>query len=234
VVRGRTIVPARALPDSELGGLNLAVEPSGVVLGRDSAAAPVLVRMFGPEPTRVAFVGGWWAGQILACRCLAHGAAIVVDALATPAPAQHGLMAGLSQWLTLDHWVGGSGLRVRPMASDASTVWPASASQPLLRWHDVGPAGPSGRPDLQAWQTQLIVLSTVTPASLPALSGVDIVLTQRLDPPEAALLGSALLLGPELVARISAMDNEMVAAFRGRAMRYVWLNPTPVERQIFG
>jgi len=232
-VTRRTIAPARVPADSLLDALGVSVDASGVVLGRDSAAKPVLVRLFGPEPLSVTFVGGWWAAQVLAYRCLAHGALVLVDALDTATPAEHGAMAGLSHWLALDRASGGSA-RVRHMFGGPMPVWPSSALQPLLRLYDAGPAGPSGRLQLQAWQTQLTVLSRVTQASLPVIAGADLVLTQRLDPPEAALIGSALLLGPDLVGRFGAMDNEMVAAFRGPAVRYAWLNPTTVERQLFG
>jgi hypothetical protein len=230
----RTIAPARVPADGQLDAMGIGVGASGVVLGRDSAAKPVLVRLFGPEPMSVTFVGGWWAAQVLTYRCLAHGAVVVVDALDTATPADHGAMAGLSQWLSLDRATGGVGGRVRPMFGGPAPVWPSSAIQPLLRLYDAGPGGPTGRLQLQAWQTQLTVLSRVTAASLPAISGADLVLAQRLDPPEAALIGSALLLGPDFIERFGAMDNEMVAAFRGPAVRYAWLNPTALERQIFG
>jgi hypothetical protein len=230
VVNRKTIAPTLALANA----FSLTVDPSGVVLGRDSTAAPVLVRLFGPEPTSVAFVGGWWAAQILTYRCLAHGATVVIDALDTTTPSQHGAMANLSQWLALDRTAGGSQGRVRPMFGGPMPIWPSSAVQPLLRLYDAGPGGPARRPRLSAWQAQLTVLTQVTPASLPVLAGADIVLAQRLGRPDAGLVGSALLLGPEFVARFEAMDNEMVAAFRGPAVRYAWLNPTTLERQLFG
>jgi hypothetical protein len=230
----KTVAPARVAADSLLDGLGVAVDPSGLVLGRDSAAAPVLVRLFGPEPISVTFIGGWWAAQILTYRCLAHGAIVVVDAYDTAAPSEHGTMASLSQWLSLDRAAGAGAGRVRSMYGGQLPVWPSSGIQPLLRLYDAGPSGPAGRLQLQAWQTQLTVLSRVTPASLPAVAGADLVLAQRLDPDEAGLIGSALLLGPDFVARFAAMDNEMVAAFRGPAVRYAWLNPTTVERHLFG
>jgi hypothetical protein len=219
---------------NDLETLSLDLEPTGLVLGRDSASAPVLVRLFGSQPIRVAFVGGWWAAQILVGRCLAHGATMVVDAFETPTPGQFGLAAGLSQWLALDRAAGGDGQRVRPMAGDATLSFPASAMQPLLRLHDAGPGGPARWPELQPWHTQLIAISRLTPQSVPLLASVDLVLTQRLESPEAGLFGSALQLASEFVARLGAMDDEMLAAFRGRAVRYVWLHPTALESQLFG
>ncbi len=230
----KTTAPALELADRVLGRLTVDIDASGVVLGRDSAGQPVSVRLFGPEPLSVAFIGGWWAAQLLIFRCLAHGATVVVDAVDTTAPASVGTLAGLAQWLSLGHAVGGVGDRMRPMAGDLFAAWPASQTRPLLRLHDVGPTGPGGRPELRTWQTQLTVLSHLTPASLQTVAGADVTLVQRLDPPEAALVGSALLLAPEFVARLGAMDNEMIAAFRGAAVRYTWLTPTAIERQAFG
>jgi hypothetical protein len=192
----------------------------------------VTLRLFGPEPTSVVFVGGWWVAQILVSRCLAYGATVLVEAVDTPTPAQHGVLAGAAQWLALDGVVSGSGARVRPAAGQP-TAGLASVTQPLLEVHDVGPS-PGARPSPQPWQTNLTVLAGVTPASHPAIASATVVLAQRLAPADAALLGSALFLGPELTAQITAMDNEMVAAFRGQAIRYVWLTPTTVERQYFG
>jgi hypothetical protein len=229
----KSIAPARVLPDDALGVLSLTLGPSGVVLGRDSASAPVLVRLFGPEPISVAFVGGWWAAQILIYRCLAHGATVVVDAVDTATPGQNGTLAAQAQWLALDRVASGAGDRVRPAAGDPALSQPASGSQPLLHLHDLGHTAGS-RPSPQPWQTNLTVLSAVTPASQHIIASADVVLAQRLDPRDAALLGSALLLGPEFTARIAALGNDMVAAFRGQAVRYIWLTPTELERQLFG
>jgi len=231
-VNGNSVAPAWVLADGALGALDMAVGPAGVVLGRDSSGAPVLLRLFGPEPTSVTFVGGWWAAQILINRCLAHGATVLVEAEDTATPAQQGVLAGMAQWLALDQVVGGSGGRVLPAAGQPTTR-PPSMAQPVLYIHDVGP-GPVVRPSPQPWQTNVTMLATVTPASHHSIANADVVLTQRLGPQDAALLGSALLLGPEFVSRITAMDNEMVATFRGQAVRYVWFNPTALERQYFG
>jgi hypothetical protein len=223
----------RALPDDALGGLSLTLGPSGVVLGRDSAATPVLVRLFGPEPISVAFVGGWWGAQILVHRCLAHAATVAVDAIDTATPARDGTLAGRAQWLALDRAAGGTGGRVQLVTGDPAPIRPASVTRPLLYLRDVG-HGVSGGPLPQPWQTHLTVLSGVMPASRPAIAGADLVLVQRLGPRDAALLGSALQLEAEFIARISALDNDMVAAFRGNAVRYVWLTPTAQERRLFG
>lgn len=102
---GRSVAPAHAVPEGALG-----VEPSGVVLGRDSAGRAVLVRLFGPDPMSVAFVGGWWAARLLVFRCLAHGASVTARAYDPADPARAGAVADTAHWLALDDLSGRAGL----------------------------------------------------------------------------------------------------------------------------
>jgi hypothetical protein len=111
---------------------------------------------------------------------------------------------------------------------------PASAEEPLLRLHDIGHRDAGDRAPLREWHTQLSVLTRLTRASLPVLAAAQLALIQRLDAAQAALAASALLLPPDCVEVFSAMDYEMIGAFRGSAVRYVWLTPTAIERQQFG
>jgi hypothetical protein len=237
MVTARSVAPTRVLAETTVSGLTVPVRPSGVLVGRDRDGRAVVLRLFGPRPLSVAFVGGWWGAQILLHRCLGHGAAVLVDAPATGATADQATMAGLAHWVAIDRVAAVSGTapgRVRPMAGDPALAWPATATQPLLRVHDVGPAGPAGRPALPAWHTQLTVLARLTSESLQLIAAADLVLVQRLEAPEAGLVGAALVLAPEVVAQFPAMDNETVAALRGQAVQYAWLTPTALERQAFG
>lgn len=226
----RSVAPAQAVPEGVLTTVNVPVPTDGVVLGHDEMGGPVLVRLFGPQPTTAAFIGGWWAVQLLAHRCLAVGAVVVVDALDTDTPARAGTLASLDQWLTLNH-LAGIPWQVRPALGGEV---PGTAGRPVLHVHDVGPAGPAERPAPAGWTTHLTVLSRVTPASHPAFTDIDIVLTQRLDRREAALVGSAGPLRPELTAQVGVMDNETIAAWRGSVVRYIRLCPTSIERRMFG
>jgi hypothetical protein len=228
VVSARTVAPARVVPEAALAALGVAITPTGVVLGRDATSAPVLVRLFGPAPTTVTFIGGWWAAQVVVHRLLAHGASVVVDALVTDTPARYGALAGMQQWLALGELTGGR--RVRP--ASLGPVW-ANAAQPVLLLSDNGPGG-GQLPAPGPWQTSLRVLTRVTPDNHDLVSSSDVVLTQRLDPREAAMVASALLLPQDFTAHVGALHNEMVAACRTRAVRYVWLTPTTVETQAFG
>lgn len=229
----KTVAPERRLVGNLLGRLAFDVDPIGVVLGRDSANQPLLLRLFRPEPLSVAFVGGWWTAQILLFRCLGHGARVAVEAVDAVNPAAAGTIATMTHWLGLDRTAGGGGDRVW-RSSYAGGDEPADPTRPLLRLRDVGTRGPERRPPTRAWETQLTVLPRLTPGGVPVLIDADVVLAQRLTHPEAALVGSALALPTELWSALSTMNNEMVAAFGGGAARYVWLTPTRVERQLFG
>jgi hypothetical protein len=177
------------------------------------------------------FIGGWWAAQLLVHRCVAYGATVLVSALDTPNPGEHGTVASHDQWLSLDRHAGGTGRVQLAPAEPANVV--ASVTQPVFHLHDTGPVTPDA-PTKQPWHTRLVVQSRVTSTSHQALAGADLILTQRLEHRDAAMVGAALLLAPDLISRLTAMDNEMVAAFRGQAFRFIWLSPTAQEREIFG
>lgn len=203
------------------------VDADGLVLGRDSTGRPVLLRMFDVAPRRVVFVGGWWAAQVLLCRCLAVGAMVAVD---TPDSPEADVVAERERWLALGRLATGSPGRVRPMPAGVEN-WPATAAQPVLRLRDRGQADPApGRP----WHTELTVMPSVGPTAPQAIADADVVLVQRLARADADRVCAALQLGPEYAPLLGAMENEMVAAFGGGAVRYSWLTPTPLERQLFG
>jgi hypothetical protein len=141
------------------------------------------------------------------------------------------MLASRAQWLMLGELVGGR----RVQAAGEGPLW-ANASQPVVMLHDNGgvlPASGQVRPS-EPWQTRLSVLTRVVPDHHELIASSDVVLTQRLDPREAAVVGAALLLESEFTANAGALQNEMVAACRARSVRYAWLTPTAVERRVFG
>ncbi|GIF73773.1 hypothetical protein Asi02nite_32910 [Asanoa siamensis] len=217
-----------------LDRLAVTLGETGVALGLDPADRPVLLDLFRPEPTRVAFVGGWWAAQVLVFRCLGHGASVSVEAVDAVDPARTGTLATAAHWLALDEAAGGTGERVVWRRSSPGGP-PASARRPELWLRDVGAtqhdasargAGP--------WPTQLTMLPQLTAASLAVLAGVDLLLVQRLSAVEAELLASSYPIDPGWLQRLTTMDNDMVAALGGGAIRLVRLMPTATERRLFG
>jgi hypothetical protein len=235
----KTTAPEQVLADGVLRRLTLDVDSAAVVLGGDSAGRPVRLRLFRPAPTTVTFVGGWWAAQVLVFRCLALGAIVAVcgpedaDWLgADSSPA--GALAPPGHWIALDMTAGGAGNRVFPIAGEHPVGLPANPTRPVLLLYDVGPVGPSSRPVLGAWQTQLTVLARSTAASVHALAMADLVLAQRLSQAEAAVVGSALVLDQETASLLGVIDDEMVAVLGGGANQPAWFMPTAIERQLFG
>jgi hypothetical protein len=224
----RTTVPE--LPLESVTGTVFPVDADGVVLGRDSSGRPVLLRWFDTVPRRMVFIGGWWAAQILVSRCLAVGAMVAVDASPDADPAD--VVANANQWLALGRLTTRTNGRIRPVPPNVDE-WPATAAQPVLRLRDVGPGGAAQDPR-RPWHTELTVLSTVGPTAGRAIADADVVLVQRPAPPQADLVRLALSLGPEYTPLLGAMENDMIAAFGGGVVRYTWLTPTPVERQLFG
>jgi hypothetical protein len=232
----RTLAPATVVPESVLDALRVTVSQTGVALGCDGYGAPVLVPLFGPAPTPVVFVGGWWAAQLLVHRCLGYGATVAIDAPDT-APAAQGALAGLPQWLALDQLADPAAARRGPaggvtrMGGDHGR--PSRAS-PRLLLHDVGPGGPAAQQPPRPWQAQVTVLSRVTTTSQRILAQADIVLTQRLDPREAALVAATLLLPPEFASQIGSVPTDALAACRAGQVQFLWFTPTVLERQLFG
>jgi hypothetical protein len=224
------VAAARAVPAETIGRLTIGVDPAGVVLGRDNSGRAVQVTLLAPEPMSVAFVGGWWAARLLLFRCVADGATVTVRARDPHDPARPGTVADAATWLALDGPAGGGRVTAAAGAADPS---PAGAPHPVLHLNDLGPEHVATRP-AHPWQTTLTVLPRVTPGSAPLLAAADVLLVQRLPPDEAALLGTALGAGSDLVARVPSMNAEMVAVCGADSVRYVWLTPTPVERHLFG
>ena len=237
-MQARTVAPVHTVPTADLGQAQVAVPQAGVVLGRDHGGRPVRLDLFRPRPLSVVFIGGWWAVQVVALRCLGSGALILVDQAPSGPPVPAGSAAALGHWSTLDRAARG---RIHAAAATGTALVPTDpvapvtdAGQPLLRLHDPGPAGRSVRTAYGPWQTQLTAYSRLTPDSLAAATGADVVLVQRIEPAAAALLGAALSLVPPAVAGLATMDNEMLAAVQDQTVRYLWLAPTAVERQLFG
>jgi hypothetical protein len=194
----------------------------GILLGHDRDRRPVQVRMFRPESTRLTLVGGLWGSRLLAFRALALGARVVIF---TRRPEQWG---GFGQWAT------GRSDRVAVMAEERPVTVATSPLAPALLIYDMGLLGAARRPELGPWQTQLTVLHQLTAYGFPAVQESSMVMMQRLGNEEAVSLGSVLRLTGEATQLLTALRDDMFALVGGGADRYVWVNPTEVEKQRFG
>jgi hypothetical protein len=203
--------------------LAVPVEPAGLVLGRDAAGDLVRLRLFRPEPTRVTFVGGSWAAQLLVFRLLALGARVAVRAAAP------------QRWTALDEMAGGVGDRVFPVRDNQPLELPADDQRPVLHLYDIGTGeAVPPRPALGPWQTQLTVLAKLTLTVSRPVAEADLVLLQRPSEPETAVATASLGLSRDTVALMQAMRDDMIAVVGGRADRYVWLTATSIEQRLFG
>lgn len=196
--------------------------PVGLMLGRDRDRAPVLVRAFRPEPTRMALVGGSWAARIAVFRALALGARVVVFG---PHP---------QEWEGFGRWATGRDDRVAVLSAGIPVAVAASCHSPVLFLYDVGPAGPTAAPQPGPWQARLTLLRELTPAGAGAVASADLVLLQRLTGTEIGPATGMLRLTGETAHLLQVLRDDMLAVLGGGADRYLWVSPTSVEQQQFG
>ncbi|MGI5246522.1 type VII secretion protein EccE [Dactylosporangium sp. CA-139066] len=216
---GRPITATPAL----LSATEPTVGGEGVVMGVNRRGDPVVVRLFRPEPTRAALIGGLRCAQLVILRALATGARVVVQSARPPA------------WEPFQRALGPA----EPMAvvppGPVAEPPPASATRPQLLVIDVGPvAGRSVPVPESAWRTVLHVRDDLTSSDTDLLTRADLALLQPLSPHEAALAGDALGLGDsrDWLTRISA---EMLGVVVNRqTVRWTQLATTPLEHQLTG
>jgi hypothetical protein len=237
-MRGLTVA-WHATVGPALGRLVATAGPAGLILGRDHSGAFVPVRLLRPEPTHVVLVGGSWAAQLVAFRCLGLGARVNVVSGGWTNWTGFGDRAGAPGQLTLMPVGPAFGVSRPEQRRSAANEPPdpddtAGSTRPLLHIYDVGPGGPVERTPLAAWHTQLTVLPQLTIHGGPAVAEADIVLLQRLDAEEATLCESLLRLPPDTAERLQQMHDDMLAVLAPGADNYLWFAPTPVEYEILG
>ncbi|MGA8118192.1 MAG: hypothetical protein WCA46_31560, partial [Actinocatenispora sp.] len=218
----RLRIGSHVITESDMGKLRVSASGTGMLLGRDRQEKPVIVRFFRPEPTRATSVGGIWLARLVAFRALALGARIV---LFTSRPAA---------WERFGRWATGRDDRVAVMPQERPVAVEASAAVPALLIYDVGLLGASARPVLGPWQTQLTVLNQLTAYGFPAVQESNLVAMQRLSGDEAFAAASVLRLTGETPQLLQVLRDDMIALIGGGADRYVWTQPSDIERSQFG
>ncbi|TDC36875.1 hypothetical protein E1211_12190 [Micromonospora sp. 15K316] len=218
----RLRIGTHAISSAALSQLSPARYAAGLVLGADRRRTPVTVRMFHPEPARIALVGGVWAGQLVAFRALALGARVTV---VTAEPAVwNGL--GPAALGRVDDQVE---IRTAPGA-----VRPASARRPTLLIHDVPPAALNTALPEQPWQTRLTIVRRLEPAAWPTLKASGLCLLQRLTAAESSLAQHALRLPQDSARFLQVMADDMLTMVGVGGDRHLWLHQTDVEHQVLG
>jgi hypothetical protein len=214
--------PRRATvsPDG-LDALELSVGTAGLMLGSNRHGAPVVVRLFRPEQTRVLLVGGVGTAQLVALRAMGLGARVVVQTARPHA------------W---EPFVRGSSVPGESIAlvspGRVLDIPAGTALHPLLVVVDVGPVGADPEPG-RGWQATLVVRDDFGPADVDLAARADLLVMQPLQPHEAALVGSALGLG-EAAGWLTRIRADMVGVINRRSVRWALLSPTPIESQLTG
>ncbi|KHD76634.1 hypothetical protein MB27_16460 [Actinoplanes utahensis] len=198
--------------------------PAGLVLGRDQrqAPVPVPVRLFGPNPVRVALVGGVWAAQLLIFRAFSVGVRVVV---VTTEP---------RAWAGFGERATGQQNRLTVVGQEPGGPFGGTAQTPLLTVFDLGVTGPATSPPLGPWHTQLTILRQLDRPGMAALQEAGITVLQRLGGDEAALAASALKLGPQSGRLLQGMEDDMLALIGDGDDRFLYLHQTGVEQQYIG
>ncbi|MFI5915509.1 type VII secretion protein EccE [Dactylosporangium sp. NPDC051541] len=206
----------RAAGEAVFGG-------DGVMLGVDRHRAPLVVRLFRPEPTRVALVGGVRCAQMVVLRALAVGARVLVQS-ARPQTWEPFLRAlGNVESLSL--------IASGPVPDPP----PATATSPQLLLLDVGPVPGQANPILESpWRTMLFLRNELTTADSDLLIRSDLTLLQPLTPPEADLAAGVLDLHESHDWFIRVGPAMLAVVANRETVRWTHLAPTPLELQLIG
>jgi hypothetical protein len=208
--------------ETALSEFTMAASGTGLVLGHDRDQRMVSFRLFRPEPTRVAVVGGQWLSTVILLRALALGARVAI------------MSAQPEYWDGFGAWATGRSDRVAVLPVDRPVIPPASAAEPGLLLWDAGLLGPSTPLALGPWQTQLTMLRQLTAYGTPSLQEAAVVIMQRLAEAEAEVAGSVLLLDDATKRLFQVLGDDMVAMLGGQTNRYVWVTPTSAEQHYLG
>lgn len=195
---------------------------TGLILGVDQRRAPVTIRFFRPEPTRVTLVGGVWAQRLIAFRALSLGARVVI------------MSSHAAAWQGFGEWATGRADRVVLWTDPRPPVVPASAEAPVLVIHELEAYGFAPLPERTAWQTQLVAVHRLGPENAATLTDCNLLIMQRLTAAEAGIAVPTLGLPAQSGQLLQAMTDDMLALLGGGADRYAWLTPTATELQYHG
>ncbi|WP_203928909.1 type VII secretion protein EccE [Virgisporangium ochraceum] len=208
----QTVAPAALVATAGGGGL---------MVGRDRHRAPVVVRVFRAEPTRMAFVGGLPAAQMLVLRMVALGAQVMVR---TGRP---------GEWSRFVQHTGVGPGQVVFLAPGDPLGPPGRAGRPEAVVVDVGPVswqqvdrGGNGR-------VVLIVRHELTAGDRDLLVGADVAVLQPLTEPEAAVAAPAVG-AAESEGWLSRISASMVAVVNCGVVRWATLEATTLELRTLG
>jgi type VII secretion protein EccE len=206
-----------------LAAIRPAVGGEGLVLGLNRDGEPVVVRLFRPEPTRAALIGGLACAETLVLRAVATGAEVIV------------LSGRPYRWEPFRRGLSGAEQFTLITPGRILDPPPATPGRPQLLVIDVGPVGATGIPVVEApWRATLLVRGELTAGDLDVLARADLALLQPLAEHEASLAAQALGLG-DSASWLTRIKGDMLGVVVSRkTVRWAQLASTPIERQLIG
>jgi len=213
--------------EGEAGGEGTTAAPGGVLIGVDPAHRPVSLGLFRRTTLSTAVVGSLYLAQILALRCAAVGARVIVET------------ARQDEWdpVLLHSGLDAARLAVQPAGRPAGHPgWPApTMAAPLLVLRDCGARPPYAAVPRGPWTTIATVLPYFDPRTAGYLRDADLVGLQRMPREEAAMARHVLALPDKDTAALADLPDPMVLwRSRKRSMRYCELAPTNWEEAFLG
>ena len=222
---GSDLAETHGSPDTAGGDTKAA--PGGVLIGVDPAHRPVTLGLFRRTALSAAVVGSLYVAQILALRCAAVGARVIVET------------ARQDEWdpVLLHSGLDATRLAVQPVGRPVGHPgWPApNMATPLLVLRDCGARPPYAAVPRGPWTTVITVLPYFDPRTAGYLRDADLVGLQRMPREEAAMARHVLALPDRDTAALADLPDPMVLwRSRKRSMRYCELAPTKWEEAFLG
>ncbi|MER6395576.1 hypothetical protein ACIF6L_35625 [Kitasatospora sp. NPDC086009] len=210
------------LTTEDLGALSFPVGDDGVLIGEDVQKQPAVLGLFRPSAYDLVLVGGVWTAQVIALRAAATGARIAVETARGQLWGPMAQAAGGGQPCVTVHQVG----RLGPQG--------ASVTSPVLVVRDLGARPPRSRLSAAPWQTTLTLLPYLGPNAARVLNAADLVGVQRVSPQEAELIGRVLSLGPQDIAALPTLGDDMTLWTTRMRRQYVRTVAGQAEQQVLG
>ncbi|MEY9925679.1 hypothetical protein ABH926_000299 [Catenulispora sp. GP43] len=201
--------------------------PGGVLIGMDPAHRPVTLGLFHRRTLSTAIIGSLHLAQILALRCAAVGARVIVET------------ARQAEWdaVLLHSGLDAARLIVQPVGRPVGHPgWPMpSMATPLLVLRDCGARPPYAEVPRGPWTSIVTLLPYFDPRTAGYLRDADLVGLQRLPREEAAMARHVLSLPDKDTAALADLPDPMVLwRSRKRTMRYCEFAPTKWEEAFLG
>lgn len=201
--------------------------PGGVLIGMDPAHRPVTLGLFHRTTLSTAIIGSLHLAQILALRCAAVGARVIIET------------ARQGEWdsVLLHSGLDAARLIVQPVGRPVGHPgWPApSMATPLLVLRDCGARPPYAEVPRGPWTSIVTLLPYFDPRTAGYLRDADLVGLQRLPREEAAMARHVLALPDKDTAALADLPDPMVLwRSRKRTTRYCEFAPTKWEEAFLG